>query len=76
MNTTMHPERIAADKAVKAAKMAADSATTEQESEMLLAAFDQAIKHSVAMDAKYPTAAESKRRSDRQYMNSIGLWNW
>ena len=76
MKSQMHPERVAADKAVKAAKAAADTATTEQECEMLWAAFEQAIKHSVAMDAKYPTASEVKRAENRQHMNSIGLWNW
>lgn len=76
MNTTMHPERIEANKMVKLAKLAMDAATTEEQAEIRIKAFDEAIKHACLMDAKYPTPAELKRKSERERMNSMGLWNW
>lgn len=76
MNTQMHPARIEANKAVKIAKLAMDAATTEEQAEILIKAFDEAIKYACLMDAQYPTAAELKRKGERERMNSMGLWNW
>ena len=76
MTTQMHPQRIEANKAVKLAKAAMDAATTDEQAEMLIKAFDEAIKHACLMDAQYPTASELKRKSERERMNSMGLWNW
>ena len=76
MKSQMHPERIAALEAYRAAIRATASAQTEEECAMLIIAEDAALRHSVAMDAKYPTASELKRKANRDHMNSIGLWNW
>ena len=76
MTTQMHPQRIEANKAVKRAKAAMDAAATDEQAEMLIKAFDEAIRYACLMDAQYPTAAELKRKSERERMNSMGLWNW
>lgn len=70
---TMHPERIAAQKAVDVAHAKINAAKTDAEAILALAAFRAAVKASCEADAKYPTHNEIKRESRRRYLANIGI---
>lgn len=73
MTYTKHPARIAAEKAIVAAKAKIDAAKTDEAAEAAFDEFNAAIKASCEADAKYPTYNEIKRDSRRRYLANIGL---
>lgn len=74
MKTSFHPNRAAAQKSLDAAKAFWMASETEAQETGRHAAYMDALRYCVKMEAEYPTPSETKRRNDRAYMDSIGLY--
>jgi hypothetical protein len=73
MKTSFHPNRQAAQKSLDSAKALWMASETEDQEAERHAAYMDALRVCVKMEAEHPTPAETKRRNDRAYLDSIGL---
>lgn len=74
MKTPLHYNRVAAQKSLDVAKLFWMASETEDQEAVRHAAYMDAVRACVKMEAEHPTPSETKRRNDRAYLNSIGLY--